>query len=146
LALPNTDQASEGAGKDKIDLFQASDRCFACHNGLSTSSGEDISIGFSWRPTMMANSADPYWQAGVRRETSTTPRPKRRSKTVFWRHMPMARFSLLRGQEERSSHIRLFDSEDHGSARGTAYRARFVIRFKKQVGNTESWSADLSSQ
>ena len=37
---------------------------------LSTSAGEDISIGFAWRPTMMANSArDPYWQAGVRRES-----------------------------------------------------------------------------
>ncbi|HSP69204.1 MAG TPA: hypothetical protein VLN48_15865, partial [Bryobacteraceae bacterium] len=50
-------------------LFQTSDRCFACHNGLSTSAGEDVSIGFSWRPTMMANAArDPYWQSGVRRE------------------------------------------------------------------------------
>lgn len=52
------------------DLFQTSDRCFACHNTLSTSGGENISIGTSWRPTMMANSArDPYWQASVRRET-----------------------------------------------------------------------------
>src|SRR5262245_66259498 len=52
------------------ELFQTSDRCFACHNTLSTSAGEDISIGFAWRPTMMANSArDPYWQAGVRRES-----------------------------------------------------------------------------
>jgi hypothetical protein len=32
-------------------------------------SGEDVSIGFDWAPTMMANaSRDPYWQAGVRRE------------------------------------------------------------------------------
>ena len=37
-------------------LFQTSDRCFACHNGLTTSAGEDVSIGFSWRPTMVANS------------------------------------------------------------------------------------------
>src|SRR5215468_4737173 len=62
--LPKSDQAA-----DKIDLFQTSDRCFACHNGLSTAAGEDISIGFGWRPSMMANSArDPYWHAGVRRE------------------------------------------------------------------------------
>ena len=55
-------------------LFQTSDRCFACHNGLSTSAGEDVSIGFSWRPTMMANSArDPYWQAAVRREVTDNP-------------------------------------------------------------------------
>jgi len=56
------------------ELFQTSDRCFACHNTLSTSYGEDISIGFAWRPTMMANSArDPYWQAGVRRESIDHP-------------------------------------------------------------------------
>jgi hypothetical protein len=41
----------------------------ACHNNLVTSSGEDVSIGASWRGTMMANSArDPYVLASVRRE------------------------------------------------------------------------------
>src|SRR5207245_5034730 len=51
--------------------FQTSDRCVACHNGLTTKSGEDISIGLDWRPSMMANSSrDPYWQASVRRERS----------------------------------------------------------------------------
>src|SRR5215510_9400345 len=71
LSWPQKDQAATADRKPKkIDLFQTSDRCFACHNGLSTAGGEDISIGFAWRPTMMANSArDPYWQAGVRRET-----------------------------------------------------------------------------
>ena len=64
-------------GKIKKELFQTSDRCFACHNRLTTSDGEDISIGFAWRPTMMANSArDPYWQAGVRRETIDHPRTR----------------------------------------------------------------------
>ena len=50
--------------------FETSDRCVACHNGLSTAAGEDISIGVHWRTSMMANSArDPYWMASVRRET-----------------------------------------------------------------------------
>jgi hypothetical protein len=41
-----------------------------CHNGLLTASGKDVSIGFAWRASMMANSSrDPYWQASVRRET-----------------------------------------------------------------------------
>ena len=49
--------------------FQTSDRCIACHNGLQTASGDDMSIGFDWRASMMANSSrDPYWQASVRRE------------------------------------------------------------------------------
>ena len=35
--------------------IHTSDRCVACHNGLKTSSGEDISIGFQWRASIMAN-------------------------------------------------------------------------------------------
>ena len=55
-------------------LFTHSDDCVACHNGLTTPSGEDVSIGSTWRSSMMANSArDPYWQAGVRRETIDHP-------------------------------------------------------------------------
>ena len=37
--------------------FQTSDRCVACHNGLLTPSGADVSIGFEWRASLMANSA-----------------------------------------------------------------------------------------
>ena len=54
--------------------FHTSDRCVACHNGLTAPSGQDISIGFDWRATMMANSSrDPYWQASVRREVVDHP-------------------------------------------------------------------------
>src|SRR6476646_3485186 len=54
--------------------FRTSDRCVACHNGLKTSSGEDISIGFEWRASIMANSSrDPYWQGSVRRESIDHP-------------------------------------------------------------------------
>ena len=54
--------------------FQTAENCVACHNGLVTPSGEDVSIGASWRASMMANSArDPYWQAAVRRETIDHP-------------------------------------------------------------------------
>lgn len=79
---------------DGNELFQTSDRCFACHNGLSTSTGEDISIGLSWRPTMMANSArDPYWQASVRRETidHAESKPAIEDECAVC-HMPMARY------------------------------------------------------
>ena len=54
--------------------FQTSDRCLACHNGLVTASGADVSIGFHWRASMMANSSrDPYWQGSVRREVIDHP-------------------------------------------------------------------------
>jgi len=55
-------------------LFTPSENCVACHNNLITPGGEDVSIGATWRSTMMANSGrDPYWQAGVRRETIDHP-------------------------------------------------------------------------
>jgi hypothetical protein len=104
LSLPKFDQAASVDAKTikKIDLFEASDRCFACHNGLSTAGGEDISIGFSWRPTMMANSArDPYWQAGVRRETidHAVAKPEIENECSKC-HMPMASYqSRYEGKE-----------------------------------------------
>ncbi len=101
MALPPTSNVTIAAENHK-DLFQTSDRCFACHNGLATSSGEDISIGLSWRPTMMANSArDPYWQAGVRRETIDHPESKAAIEDeCSICHMPMARYqSKYEGKE-----------------------------------------------
>ena len=32
-----------------LSLFTHSDDCVACHNGLTTPSGEDVSIGATWR-------------------------------------------------------------------------------------------------
>jgi hypothetical protein len=53
-----------------LALFTHSENCVACHNNLTTPNGEDVSIGSTWRSTMMANAGrDPYWQASVRRET-----------------------------------------------------------------------------
>jgi hypothetical protein len=55
-------------------LFAHSSSCIACHNNLSTPGGEDVSIGSTWRATIMANSArDPYFHASVRRETMDHP-------------------------------------------------------------------------
>jgi hypothetical protein len=74
LTLPRVAGVSAATKADPADAFRTSDRCVACHNGLKTSKGEDVSIGFEWRATMMANSArDPYWQGSVRRETIDHP-------------------------------------------------------------------------
>ncbi|TCK71664.1 hypothetical protein [Acidipila rosea] len=57
--------------------FRTSDRCVACHNGLITSSGEDVSIGLQWQASIMANAGrDPYWLASIRRETLDHPTAK----------------------------------------------------------------------
>lgn len=74
-------------------LFKTSGNCMPCHNGLVTPSGEDVSIGANWRASMMANSArDPYWQAGVRRETIDHPSAAADIQDeCSICHMPMAR-------------------------------------------------------
>src|SRR5262245_58977777 len=115
LALSQSSRASAAAPSNHKDLFQTSDRCFACHNGLSTSGGEDISIGLSWRPTMMANSArDPYWQAGVRRETMDHPESKAAIEDECAKcHMPMARYqSQYEGKDAEVFARLVFGSDD----------------------------------
>ena len=74
------------------DLFRTSDRCIACHKGVTTSAGLDVSIAYDWRASMMANSArDPYWQAAVRRELIDHPEAAAAIEDNCSRcHMPMA--------------------------------------------------------
>jgi hypothetical protein len=98
--------------------FATSDNCLACHNGLIAGSGEDVSIGVSWRASMMANSArDPYWQASVRRETLDHPsHADAIQDECAICHMPMARtaahaaggrgrvFALAPGQGDSDEH------------------------------------------
>ena len=63
-------------------LFQSADECMACHNGLITPAGEDVSIGTPWRASMMAHSArDPYWQRECAARSSTIRTRRRRSRT-----------------------------------------------------------------
>ncbi len=83
-----------GRGAPATPQFQTHDRCIACHNGLTTASGEDISIGFDWRPTIMGNSSrDPYWQASVRRETVDHAESRAHIEDeCSICHMPMARY------------------------------------------------------
>lgn len=75
-----------------VDLFRTSDRCIACHKGVTTSAGLDVSIAYDWRASMMANSArDPYWQAAVRRELIDHPEAAAAIEDNCSRcHMPMA--------------------------------------------------------
>ena len=89
--------------------FQTSDRCVACHNGIVTSTGEDISIGVSWRTSMMGNGArDPYWMAGVRRETIDHPTA---TKLIYDEcticHMPIMRYEakLAGGEDQPFAHL-----------------------------------------
>ena len=75
--------------------FLTADRCMPCHNSLTTETGQDASIGFDWRASVMANSSrDPYWQAGVRRETLDHPALSAEIQDECSTcHMPMQRFT-----------------------------------------------------
>jgi hypothetical protein len=124
--------------------FQTSDRCIACHNGLTTSSGEDISIGFDWRPSMMANSGrDPYWQASVRRESIDHPESQKAIEDeCSICHMPMMRYNAkLHGKEgEVFGHLP-FDSgkpEDKLAADGVSCSLCHQIS-KQKLGTKESF-------
>ena len=99
--------------------FQTSDRCLACHNQLTTPSGRDVSIGLSWRASVMANSSrDPYWQASVRRETidhSQLSEDIQDECSVC--HMPVARYEAkVKGQRGKIFNFLPFDAGPKKSA------------------------------
>ena len=73
-------------------LFQTSAQCIACHSNLKGPDGGDISIGTTWRASMMANSGrDPYWHAAVRREVTDHPSAQAAIEDKCSTcHMPMA--------------------------------------------------------
>jgi hypothetical protein len=80
-------------------LFATSSHCIACHSDIHTPTGDDISIGWDWRATMMANSSrDPYWHAGIRREVTDHPYAQAAIEDKCSTcHMPMQRFQAVAG-------------------------------------------------
>jgi hypothetical protein len=92
-AMPTVSRAGDKPATPRAE-FHTSDRCLACHNGLTTPDGKDVSIGFDWRSSIMGNSArDPYWQASVRREDIDHPESKAEIEDGCADcHMPMARY------------------------------------------------------
>ena len=73
-------------------LFETSSQCISCHSNLTSATGQDVSIGYMWRASMMANSArDPYWHAAVRREVTDHPEARAAIEDKCSTcHMPMA--------------------------------------------------------
>ena len=113
--------------------------------------GEDVSIGATWRSTMMANSArDPYWHAGVRRETIDHPTHAADIEDECAAcHMPMAqKIAQAAGGRARSS--RTFPSHGpiHPSCTAsppTASPARSVIRSRPITWARETASTATSN-
>ena len=119
---------TENAKGDKVHagtVFRTSERCVACHNGLKTSKGEDVSIGFEWSASIMANSSrDPYWQGSVRRESIDHPESKQAIQdecTIC--HMPAVRMADRDAKRHtdaftRFEHMKLFPEGDRAAEDG----------------------------
>lgn len=74
---PTQEKPKVAYRKNVATAFRTSDRCIACHVGMRTTNGDEYSIGFDWRASIMANSSrDPYWQGSIRRETLDHPESK----------------------------------------------------------------------
>jgi len=54
--------------------FSGSGNCSSCHDGLTDTSGDDVSIVKDWGASMMANATkDPFWKAKVETELKRNP-------------------------------------------------------------------------
>ena len=109
----------KGSDPNLKPQFHTSDRCFACHNELTTPNGQDVSIGLAWRSSIMANSArDPYWQASVRRETVDHPQAVADIEDeCSVCHMPVTRYEAkLKGQKGAIFAHLPFDPDNKESA------------------------------
>jgi hypothetical protein len=140
----------EGAAVSATQLFVTSEACMACHNGLVTPSGEDVSIGAEWRTSMMANSArDPYWHAAVRRETLDHPSARAAIENeCAGCHMPMARFEAKAAgrKGEVFAHLPVIQKTgrtDRLAADGVSCTMCHQIR-SDNFGNKESFTAGFS--
>jgi hypothetical protein len=130
--------------------FLTADRCVSCHSSLTTPSGQDASIGFDWRASIMANSSrDPYWQASVRREVLDHPRSSAEIQDVCSTcHMPMQRFTqhVAGGQGEVFAHFptnRGSDPLDSLSADGVSCTMCHQIA-KDRLGDPSSFNGGFS--
>jgi hypothetical protein len=134
-----------GEQKDLKPAFQPSDRCLACHNGLTTPSGKDVSIGFDWRSSIMANSSrDPYWQASVRREDIDHPESSAKLEDGCADcHMPMARYEakLQGGLGEVFAHLPFERNPEKNAAAEDGVSCSVCHQIgKEKLGTRESFN------
>jgi hypothetical protein len=138
----------KGSDPSLKPAFHTSDRCFACHNELTTSNGHDISIGLAWRSSIMANSSrDPYWQASVRRETIDHPEviPEIEDECSVC-HMPVARYQakLQEKKGEVFAHLPFDpDKKDSGAAEDGVTCSICHQISKEKLGTRDSFNGEF---
>jgi hypothetical protein len=87
--------------------FSGSGNCSMCHDGLTDTSGENVSIVRDWGTSMMANATkDPLWRAKVATELERNPQlsPVINDKCTKC-HAPMANYEITKVQ---GSEVTLF--------------------------------------
>jgi hypothetical protein len=118
-SAPTGRPAAAGQAPASAPLFLTSSNCVACHNQLTGPDGEDVSIGASWRSSMMANAGrDPYFHASVRRETLDHPKAARVIENECATcHLPMDQRGAVAAGQSGSvlTHVRA-DPADDGEA------------------------------
>ena len=138
------------ASKTATELFETSDGCMACHNSLTTLAGEDVSIGTSWRATMMANSArDPYWQASVRSEVMDHQTIAAQVEDECSKcHMPMMRHQAQHDGQRGAVFAHLPIDSDAEGATGLAADGVSCLTchqiLERQLGQPESFNGNFS--
>lgn len=82
--------------------FSGSGNCATCHDGLTDTSGDDVSIVKDWGSSMMANATkDPFWRAKVATELERNPALSTLiNDTCSECHAPMAHFEITEVQKE----------------------------------------------
>ncbi|RKZ66626.1 MAG: hypothetical protein DRQ44_06500, partial [Gammaproteobacteria bacterium] len=80
--------------------FSGSGNCAMCHDGLTDTSGDNVSIVSDWEASMMANSTkDPFWRAKVATELERNPHLSSViNDTCSKCHAPMAHFEITQVQ------------------------------------------------
>ena len=80
--------------------FSGSGNCTTCHDGLTDTSGENVSIVRDWETSMMANATkDPFWRAKVATELERNPHLSSViNDTCSKCHAPMANVEITRVQ------------------------------------------------
>ncbi|MDP9146648.1 MAG: NapC/NirT family cytochrome c [Acidobacteriota bacterium] len=145
-ASVNAQKAQKSSHSKEPSTFRTSDRCFPCHTGMTTESGTDVSIGFDWRASIMANSArDPYWQASIRRESIDHPESIKSIEdecTVC--HMPIPRFEAkLHGEKGLAfSRLPINTEDDPAAADGVTCSVCHQIA-KDNLGTRESFNGNF---
>jgi cytochrome c551/c552 len=115
---------------------------------LQTSSGEDISIGFQWRASIMANSArDPYWQGSVRRESLDHPESQANIEDeCSICHMPITHLTAKsEGQKAKIfEHLPISssDQEHRAAADGVSCSVCHQIE-KARLGTSDSFNGNV---